>query len=44
MLYHAWPPDAVGSELPGRNPWLSEVLFHSRRFGQRSAADGGLPT
>src|SRR5829696_4574511 len=26
-LYHAWPPDAVGSELPGRNPWLSEVLF-----------------
>jgi beta-xylosidase len=27
MLYHAWPPDAVGSDLPGRNPWLSEVVF-----------------
>ena len=27
MVYHAWPPDAVGSELPGRNPWLSEVHF-----------------
>jgi beta-xylosidase len=27
MLYHAWQPDAVGSELPGRNIWLSEVTF-----------------
>jgi beta-xylosidase len=27
MLYHAWQPDAVGSESPGRNLWLSEVTF-----------------
>ena len=33
MLYHAWPPDAVGTEMPGRNLWLSEVTF---------AADGSV--
>jgi beta-xylosidase len=33
MLYHAWPPDAVGTETPGRNLWLSEVTF---------AADGSV--
>jgi beta-xylosidase len=27
MLYHAWPPEAIGSESPGRNMWLSEVTF-----------------
>jgi len=25
MVYHAWPPDGVGSEIPGRTMWLSEV-------------------
>lgn len=25
MAYHAWPPDAVGSTIPGRTLWLSEV-------------------
>ena len=25
MAYHAWPPDAVGSVIPGRTMWLSEV-------------------
>lgn len=25
MVYHAWPPDAVGSVIPGRTMWLSEV-------------------
>jgi hypothetical protein len=30
MLYHAWQPDAVGSELPGRNLWLSEVTFSTQ--------------
>jgi len=25
MVYHAWPPDAVGSDFPGRTMWLSEV-------------------
>lgn len=27
MVYHAWAPDAVGSEIPGRTMWLSEVSF-----------------
>ncbi len=27
MVYHAWAPDAIGSELPGRTMWLSEVTF-----------------
>jgi len=27
MVYHAWAPDAVGSEVPGRTMWLSEVTF-----------------
>jgi beta-xylosidase len=25
MVFHAWAPDAVGSEIPGRTMWLSEV-------------------
>jgi GH43 family beta-xylosidase len=25
LLYHAWPPDAVGSVLPGRQLWLDRV-------------------
>lgn len=33
MVYHAWPPDSVGSEIPGRTLWLSEVTF---------AADGSV--
>lgn len=27
MVYHAWPPDSVGSAVPGRTLWLSEVTF-----------------
>ena len=27
MAYHAWAPEAVGSEIPGRAMWLSEVTF-----------------
>jgi len=27
MVYHAWPPDSIGSESPGRTMWLSEVTF-----------------
>ena len=30
MVYHAWAPDAVGSEVPGRTMWLSEVTFDGR--------------
>ena len=25
LLYHAWPPDAIGSEDPGRTMWLDRV-------------------
>jgi beta-xylosidase len=27
MVYHAWAPDAVGEDPPGRTMWLSEVRF-----------------
>ena len=27
MVYHAWAPDAIGSDVPGRTMWLSEVTF-----------------
>ena len=27
MVYHAWAPDAIGSDVPGRTLWLSEVVF-----------------
>ena len=30
MVYHAWAPDAVGSDYPGRTMWLSEVTFDGR--------------
>lgn len=33
MLYHAWPPDAVGSESPGRQLWLEPLSWR-----------GGTPT
>ena len=25
LVFHAWPPDAVGSVIPGRTMWLSEI-------------------
>ena len=27
LLYHAWPPDAVGSSDPGRTMWLDKVAW-----------------
>lgn len=30
MVYHAWVPDSIGSEPPGRTMWLSEVTFDGR--------------
>ncbi len=35
MAYHAWAPDAIGSGPPGRQLWLSEVIFS----GQRAAVE-----
>jgi len=31
MLYHAWQPDAVGEEPPGRHLWLDEVTWPQGR-------------
>lgn len=27
MVYHAWTPGEIGSDVPGRSMWLSEVTF-----------------
>ncbi len=31
MVYHAWPADSVGSPVPGRQVWLSEVTWTDGR-------------
>lgn len=31
LAYHAWSPDAVGSSVPGRQLWLSEVTLDPAR-------------
>ncbi|MCU1536768.1 MAG: glycoside hydrolase family 43 [Humibacillus sp.] len=31
MVFHAWAPDAIGSEVPGRTMWLSEVTFDGQK-------------
>lgn len=28
MFYHAWPPDAIGSQSPGRLLWLEPLTWH----------------
>jgi beta-xylosidase len=28
MFYHAWPPDAIGSQSPGRQLWLEPLAWH----------------
>lgn len=28
MVYHAWAPDSIGPDFPGRTMWLSEVTFN----------------
>jgi hypothetical protein len=27
LLYHAWPPDAVGSQSPGRLLWMEPLTW-----------------
>lgn len=29
MVFHAWMPDAIGGDVPGRTMWLTEVTFGS---------------
>ena len=31
MVYHAWAPDSIGSEVPGRTMWLSEVTVDGKK-------------
>lgn len=31
MAYHAWPPDAIGSVIPGRTFWLDELVWRDGR-------------
>lgn len=33
-VHHAWPPDAIGAPVPGRQMWLTELVFDP-------SADGG---
>ena len=30
MVYHAWAPDSIGSEVPGRTMWLGELTLDGR--------------
>ncbi len=29
MVYHAWPPDAIGSVYPGRVVWIDELMWEN---------------
>ncbi|NDL58734.1 family 43 glycosylhydrolase [Phytoactinopolyspora sp. XMNu-373] len=31
MVHHAWPPDSVGSAVPGRTMWLTELTWDDDR-------------
>ena len=31
LLYHAWPPEAIGSVMPGRQLWLDRVTWPAGR-------------
>jgi hypothetical protein len=31
MAYHAWDPEGIGSAVPGRQLWLSEVTLDAAR-------------
>ena len=48
MVYHAWAPDSIGSEVPGRTMWLSEVTFDGDAVTvtppRPAAADGSVST
>lgn len=36
MVYHAWAPDSIGSEVPGRTMWLSRVTFDGKKVSVES--------
>ena len=47
IVYHAWPPDAIGSVLPGRMLWIDRVTWQGGKpkvagptCGQQPAPDG----
>ena len=45
FAYHAWPPDAVGSEFPGRGLWIDRLVWRNGKPDVRGPTCGrqGLP-
>jgi beta-xylosidase len=43
LLYHAWPPESVGSEVPGRQLWLDRVDWVDGRPVVRGPTSGPQP-
>jgi beta-xylosidase len=43
MLYHAWPPDAIGSASPGRKLWLEPITWHGDRPSVHPSQDTPQP-
>ena len=43
LLYHAWPPDAIGSVVPGRQLWLDRVEWPGGRPVVRGPSPGPQP-
>lgn len=43
FIYHAWPHDAVGSTLPGRVPWVDEVVWRDGRPVVQGPTSGPQP-
>ncbi|MDP8910499.1 MAG: glycoside hydrolase family 43 protein [Actinomycetota bacterium] len=40
IVYHAWPPDAVGSEFPGRVLWIDRLLWREGKPDVRGPTCG----
>jgi len=44
MAYHAWPPDAIGSVIPGRNFWMDELVWRDGRPVVEGPTEEAQPT
>ena len=44
LLFHAWPPDAIGSQSPGRQLWLARVTFSGAVPVIAAPSNHALPT
>jgi beta-xylosidase len=43
MVYHAWPSDAIGSEIPGRNMWLDRLVWEDGKPVVKGPTKGPQP-